>query len=231
MYEDETHEGARLVAYPRRLGGNLAALRQILNGPMAGLFGGVRILLLFFPQDGADAGFDLADHTAVDPRLGSCEDVQGSAEAYILRGDPIEGHASAGSAEYRGIVENVGASSHAQKLLTTRDICSEDATESELAGIHRTHPGLPFTSLMIGDGARSSCCLRGHVRTVGHWLPSRLACAADPHPTGLRPRRRRPSGPVRRPGVRRGVRVRHQLHGCRRRRPRHQDHRRPPRHA
>jgi len=33
MYEDETHEGARLVAYPRRLGGNLAALRQILNGP------------------------------------------------------------------------------------------------------------------------------------------------------------------------------------------------------
>ena len=71
MYEDETHEGARLVAYPRRLGGNLAALRQILNGPMAGLFGGVHILLLFFPQVGADAGFDLADHTAVDPRLGS----------------------------------------------------------------------------------------------------------------------------------------------------------------
>ena len=41
-----------------------------------GLFGGVHLLPFFWPIDGADAGFDPIDHTQVDPRLGTWDDVR-----------------------------------------------------------------------------------------------------------------------------------------------------------
>ena len=64
-----------LITYADRLGGDLAGLQRVLNGPLAGLFGGVHILPFFTPFDGADAGFDPEDHTEVDPRLGSWDDL------------------------------------------------------------------------------------------------------------------------------------------------------------
>src|SRR4051794_37952749 len=78
-----THEGARrmrnavqLITYADRLGGDLRGLREVLTGPLGGLFGGVHVLPFFTPYDGADAGFDPADHRAVDPRLGTWTDVE-----------------------------------------------------------------------------------------------------------------------------------------------------------
>lgn len=51
-----------LITYVDRLGGTLAGLKTVLDGPLAGLFGGVHLLPFFTPYDGADAGFDPADH-------------------------------------------------------------------------------------------------------------------------------------------------------------------------
>ena len=47
-----------LITYADRLGGDLPGLREVLHGPLAGLFGGVHVLPFFTPFDGADAGFD-----------------------------------------------------------------------------------------------------------------------------------------------------------------------------
>jgi len=57
----------QLIAYADRLGGSLPGLLDVLHGPLAGLFGGIHVLPFYRPYDGADAGFDPADHTAVDP--------------------------------------------------------------------------------------------------------------------------------------------------------------------
>lgn len=66
----------QLIAYADRFGGDLPGLADVLRTDLAGAFGGVHILPFFTPYDGADAGFDPVDHTAVDPRLGGWADVQ-----------------------------------------------------------------------------------------------------------------------------------------------------------
>src|SRR2546425_615857 len=66
----------QLITYADRLsGGTLADLHALLNGPLAGVFGGVHILPFFHTIDGADAGFDPIDHTQVDARLGDWVDI------------------------------------------------------------------------------------------------------------------------------------------------------------
>ena len=65
----------QLIAYADRLGGSLRGLREVLDGPLAGAFGGVHVLPFYLPYDGADAGFDPDDHLAVDPRLGTWDDL------------------------------------------------------------------------------------------------------------------------------------------------------------
>ena len=71
----------QLVAYVDRFsGGDFQTFQQLLDGPFRGLFGGVHLLPFFWPIDGADAGFDPIDHTRVDPRLGTWDDVRALAE-------------------------------------------------------------------------------------------------------------------------------------------------------
>jgi sucrose phosphorylase len=76
MGEADPRENVQLIAYADRFGGSLAGLHEILDGPLEGLFAGVHVLPFFTPFDGADAGFDPVDHTEVDPRLGSWDDVR-----------------------------------------------------------------------------------------------------------------------------------------------------------
>jgi sucrose phosphorylase len=66
----------QLIAYADRLGGTVPVLHSLLQGPLAGTFGGLHLLPFFHRIDGADAGFDPIDHTAVHARLGSWEDVR-----------------------------------------------------------------------------------------------------------------------------------------------------------
>ncbi len=84
----------QLITYVDRLGGDLQGLHDVLSGPMAGLFGGVHLLPFFRPYDGADAGFDPQDHTEVDPRLGSWDDVRMIAADYDVMVDVIVNHVS-----------------------------------------------------------------------------------------------------------------------------------------
>ena len=66
-----------MIAYVDRIpGGGIGEISALLQGPPGGRFGGVHLLPFFYPIDGADAGFDPIDHTRVDPRLGTWEDLQ-----------------------------------------------------------------------------------------------------------------------------------------------------------
>src|SRR6056297_2373116 len=89
-----------LITYADRLAGDIAGVRELLDGPLAGAFGGIHLLPFFEPIDGADAGFGPVDHTAVDTRIGSWSDVAELARGYELIADLIVNHVSARSSGF-----------------------------------------------------------------------------------------------------------------------------------
>src|SRR3954454_4757871 len=94
-----TASGVRVLAYADRLGGDLQALADLLDGPLRDLVG-VHILPFYTPFDGADAGFDPIDHTRVDPRLGDWAGVARIASGREVAADLIVNHSAAGSSEF-----------------------------------------------------------------------------------------------------------------------------------
>jgi len=133
----------QLIVYADRLGGSLPGLARLLDGPLAGLFGGLHVLPFYRPYDGADAGFDPVDHTEVDPRLGTWDDVRTLGERYDLMADAIVNHVSADAPQARpGLV------------LTLGTVFPRGATEPDLLRIYRPRPGLPFTPVRLGGERR-----------------------------------------------------------------------------
>jgi sucrose phosphorylase len=154
MGRGDPRENVQLIAYADRFGGSLKGLHEILDGPLAGLFAGVHILPFFTPFDGADAGFDPVDHTEVDPRLGSWDDVRSLAQEHDLMVDLIVNHVSSDSAQFQDVLARGEASPHSGMFLTMSDVYPDGADEAELVGIYRPRPGLPFTPMKLGDRQR-----------------------------------------------------------------------------
>ncbi len=144
----------QLVAYVDRFsGGGFRELQSLLSeGPLAGLFGGVHLLPFFYPIDGADAGFDPIDHTQVDDRLGSWDDVRALAERTDLMADLIVNHISSRSPQFDDFRKRGDASSYAFMFLTYGRVFPNGAAEAELLKIYRPRPGLPFTKVRLDDG-------------------------------------------------------------------------------
>ncbi len=149
-----TDHGPHLIAYADRFGGDLAGLQSLLEGPLDGVFDGVHVLPFFTPFDGADAGFDPVDHTAVDPRLGDWDAVRRLAAARVVMADVIVNHVSAQSAQFLDVRDRGDASPFAGMFLTLSSIFPDGASEDDLARIYRPRPGLPFTSMRLGDRTR-----------------------------------------------------------------------------
>jgi sucrose phosphorylase len=146
--------GVHLITYVDRLGGTMRGLGEVLDGPLSGVFHGAHLLPFFTPFDGADAGFDPVDHTAVDPRLGTWDDVRALGAGRTLMVDMIVNHVSADSPEFRDVVERGAQSPHMGLFLTMADVYPEGADEQELVGIYRPRPGLPFTPMTLGGQRR-----------------------------------------------------------------------------
>lgn len=144
----------QLIAYADRLGGTIPALAELVRTRFAGAFGGVHILPFFTPYDGADAGFDPDDHTVVDPRLGTWNDVRALAADTDVMVDVIVNHVSARSPQFRDVVERGDESAFASMFLTMGSVFPHGATEAELLRIYRPRPGLPFTPYGWGEGRR-----------------------------------------------------------------------------
>jgi len=144
-----------LIAYASRLGGDLGRLREIMAGPLAGLFGGIHVLPFYTPFDGADAGFDPQDHTKVDPRLGSWDDVAALAQdGYSVMADVIVNHVSATSPPFLDWLEKGPESAYDGMFLTLGSAFPEGAREEDLLRLYRPRPGLPFTPYTLADGSK-----------------------------------------------------------------------------
>jgi len=144
----------QLICYADRLGGTLHGLRELLAGPFAGLFGGVHLLPFFHPIDGTDAGFDPIDHTQVDPRLGSWQDVQALAGEVEVMADVIVNHMSCRSPQFLDYAAHGRNSRFDGMFLTLDSVFPRGASEEDLLAIYRPRPGLPFTAMTLADGAR-----------------------------------------------------------------------------
>jgi sucrose phosphorylase len=137
---------AQLITYVDRLpGGTVRDLQRWLQGPFAGAFGGVHVLPFFHPIDGADAGFDPIDHTQVDPRLGTWDDVAALAAHTDVMADVIVNHVSRHSPQFQDYDVRGAASPYAGLFLTYHRVFPDGARESDLAALHTPRPGLPFT--------------------------------------------------------------------------------------
>jgi sucrose phosphorylase len=143
-----------LIAYPSRFGGDLAGLRALLDGPLAGLFGGVHVLPFYRPYDGADAGFDPQDHTQVDPRLGTWADIAALSAEYRVMADVIVNHVSASSPQFADWLARGAASPSDGMFLTFAAAFPGGATQDTLLRVYRPRPGLPFTPYVQADGTR-----------------------------------------------------------------------------
>ena len=143
----------QLIAYVDRLtGGGFGELQALLEGPFRDLFGGIHLLPFFFPIDGADAGFDPIDHTQVDPRLGSWEDVRKLGARAELMADLIVNHVSCRSPQFEDFRKHAAASPYAEMFQTLGKVFPNGASESDLLQIYRPRPGLPFTRIRLEDG-------------------------------------------------------------------------------
>jgi sucrose phosphorylase len=143
-----------LITYADRLGGDLPGLRDVLNGPLAGLFGGVHLLPFFTPYDDADAGFDPQDHTKVDERLGTWDDVARIAQELDLMVDVIVNHVSSGSPPFLDWLAHGERSAYDGMFLTFAAAFPQGATEEDLVRLYRPRPGLPFTPFRLADGTK-----------------------------------------------------------------------------
>ncbi len=144
-----------LITYASRLGGDLGRLREVMAGPLAGLFGGIHILPFYTPFDGADAGFDPQDHTAVDPRLGSWDDIAALArDGYSVMADVIVNHVSATAPQFLDWLAGGPESAYDGMFLTLGSAFPQGAREEDLLRLYRPRPGLPFTPYTLADGSK-----------------------------------------------------------------------------
>ena len=144
---------AQLIAYVDRLpGGTFAGLRKLLDGPLDGAFGGVHVLPFFHPIDGADAGFDPIDHTRVDARLGTWDDVAALAARTEVMADVIVNHVSRLSPQFQDFATHGLASEYAGMFLTFGRVFPAGASEETLLALHTPRPSLPFTKHETAHG-------------------------------------------------------------------------------
>jgi sucrose phosphorylase len=145
----------QLIAYVDRLsGGGFDKLNCLLNGPLAGLFGGAHLLPFFTPIDGADAGFDPIDHTQVDVQLGTWEDVHALSGTIEIVADLIVNHVSSLSPQFLDFSKKGSSSEYAGMFLTYDRVFPGGAREADLLGIYRPRPSLPFSPVTLAVGER-----------------------------------------------------------------------------
>ena len=144
---------AQLIAYVDRLpGGTFRDLQALLEGPLAGAFGGVHVLPFFHPIDGADAGFDPIDHMQVDRRLGTWDDLTALAERTDVMADVIVNHISSRSPQFLDCDRHGDASPYAGMFLTYASVFPHGAAQSDLLALQTPRPGLPFTRHRTATG-------------------------------------------------------------------------------
>lgn len=141
--------GPQLLTYPDSLGGDLPRLRALLEGPLAGLFGGVHILPPF-PSSG-DRGFAPLTYREIEPRFGGWADIRGIAQTHDVLLDLMVNHISRRSAEFRDFEEHGRASAYADLFITLDKVWpGGEPDPTDVARIFLRKPDHPFSTITVG---------------------------------------------------------------------------------
>lgn len=142
----------QLIAYVDRLAGDLTGLKTLLSNEFSGLFGGIHLLPYFTPFDGADAGFDPADHLSVDERLGDWDSLRDLSQQIYVMSDLIVNHVSADSQQFQDVMLRGEASEYWELFLKRSDVFPDESSSKEIEKIYRPRPGSPFTTITLENG-------------------------------------------------------------------------------
>ncbi|HRN51987.1 MAG TPA: sucrose phosphorylase [Gemmatimonadaceae bacterium] len=139
----------QLITYPHRLGGNLAALGDILDAHLEKAVGGVHILPLY--PSNADGGFSPLTHKEVDPAYGTWADVERISGKYDLCLDLTLNHISDESAEFQDFLQKGFKSEYADLFVHVDQL--GEITPDDLAKIHIRKEKEPFREVRLPDGS------------------------------------------------------------------------------
>ncbi|MGQ7297887.1 sucrose phosphorylase [Quadrisphaera sp. KR29] len=142
---------AMLITYADSLGGDLRQLQQLLDGELAGAFGGVHVLP-FYPSSG-DRGFAVVHYDTVDPRFGTWDDVERLAERYTLMADFMINHVSIRSAEFQDYLAHGDASPYRGMFIRWDEFWPDGApTPDDLETLYSRREGGPVRTFTRADG-------------------------------------------------------------------------------
>lgn len=143
----------QLITYVDRLcSGDLKDMNEILNNQLKGLFGGVHCLPFYYPIDGSDAGFDPIDHTVVDERLGSWDDVKTLGTQFEVMADMIVNHMSAESEQFQDVLVKGKLSEFYPLFLTKEKVFGDEVSKEEIDKIYRPRPTPCFSQFEVAQG-------------------------------------------------------------------------------
>ncbi|NKF21099.1 sucrose phosphorylase [Solimonas marina] len=140
----------QLIAYPDRIGNNLADLHEFLDTYGQGRLGGVHILPPY--PSNADGGFSPLTHKEIDPKYGDWKDVERISSKFDLTMDLMINHLSDESEEFKDFLKHGYASEHADLFVHVDQL--GDITPDDLAKIHIRKEKEPFREITFGDGTR-----------------------------------------------------------------------------
>jgi sucrose phosphorylase len=138
----------QLMTYADSMGGDLAALEGLLNGPLDGLFGGLHILPPF-PSSG-DRGFAPMTYDEIEPAFGSWADIERLASSRDVLLDVMINHVSRRSAAFEDFLRLGRLSRYADLFITLDKVWpGGEPPASDVARIFLRKPDSPFSTVTI----------------------------------------------------------------------------------
>jgi sucrose phosphorylase len=143
----------QLLTYPDSLGGSLAAIGDLLDGPLDGLFRGVHVLPPF--PSSADRGFAPVTYAEIDPRFGSWADIERLGRRHDVLLDLMINHISRQSAEFQDFVRHGRRSPSADLFITLDKVWpGGEPDPRDVARIFLRKPDAPFSTVRIEETGR-----------------------------------------------------------------------------
>jgi len=142
----------QLISYPDSLGGGLAALSELLNNELAGVFGGGVHVLPPFPSSG-DRGFAPITYDEIEPAFGDWRDIEALARSGSVMLDVMVNHISRRSPAFVEF-EQVGRRAASADLFITLDKIWSDGVPrpGDLDLVALRKPDNPFSVVPIATG-------------------------------------------------------------------------------
>jgi glucosylglycerol phosphorylase (configuration-retaining) len=167
----------QLIAYPDRMGNNLADLYDIIDTHFSRAIGGVHILPPY--PSNADGGFSPLTHKEIDPKYGTWADVEKISSRFDLCLDLTLNHISDASEEFKDFLAKGYESEHADLFVHVDQL--GPISHDDLARIHIRKEKEPFREVSFADGTtgRVWCTFTEHQIDLNYRSPKTYALMED----------------------------------------------------